>query len=145
MQKDKWEIYDVVIETLTAAGVLLYLGLQFYYRMLYEIEWSTLLYHVSPILLLYAGTLLLQRNPEWLNGRNSEALYGKVRLYAVRMIRNSKFLLILGMLVPGIADIIGVHIHDGYSLLIMACILGIIGYYMFRIYQYNKEQDEKKR
>lgn len=145
MQKEKWEIFDVVIETLTVVGVLFYFGLQIYYRMLYETEWSTLLYHLFPILLIYVGTLLLQRNPEWLNGRGSEPLYGKIRMYAVRMVRNGKFLLILGMLVPGIADILGVHIHDGYSLLMMVCILAVIGYYMFRIYQYNKEQDKKQK
>ncbi|MBO5373789.1 MAG: hypothetical protein J6A75_13870 [Lachnospiraceae bacterium] len=143
MQKDKSEILDVVIETLSAAGILLYLGVQFYYRMLYETVWTTFLYHLVPVIFMYAGMLFLQKNPEWLNGRNSEPLQGKVRFYAIRMIRNCKFFIVLGILVPGVADIIGIQLRSGYSLLIMLCVLVVIGYYMFRIYQYNKEQDKK--
>lgn len=144
MQNGKWELWDVVIETLTAAGVLFYLGLQLYYRMLYRMGWSTCLYHLLPVVFIYAALLLLQKNPEWMNGRGSEPLYGKVRVYAVRMVRNGKCILILGMLVPGMADVFGIQIHDGYSLLIMAAILVVIGYYLFRIYQYNKEQNDKR-
>lgn len=145
MKKEELGILDIVVETLTVIAVLAFFGLQIYYRVIYRTGWKTMVYHLLPVVLIYIGTLVLQAFPELLNGINSEPLQGKVRTCAVRMVRNSKLFLIVGMLIPGIGDVLGMEIDPAYSLLVMACILGVIGYYLYQIYRYNKEKNHKGR
>lgn len=145
MKQNDTRVLDIVSELLSAIAVLVYFGLQIYYRFLYGTGGRTMLYHLLPVGLIYSGALVLQAFPELLNGRNSEPLRGKVRIYAVRMVRNSKLFLLIGLLVPGIGDVLGININPAYSLLAMACILGVIGYYLYRIYRHNQDQDRRKR
>ena len=100
------------------------------------------LYHLLPNLCLYAGMTVLQIFPELLNGWGSEPLQGKVRTYGVRMVRNCKMFVILGMLFPSAADALGIEMDAAYSLLVMAGILGTIAYYLIRIYQYNASKKD---
>lgn len=104
-----------------------------------------MVYHFLPIILLYAGMLLLQYHPEFLNGRGGEPVTGKVRIYAVRMVRICKFLLVYGIVVPSVADVAGININAAYSLIVMVCILAVIAYYIYRIYQYNRDEDKKNK
>ncbi len=137
MTKREWEIWEIIIETITLIAVGVFFGLQIYYVYVYESSILTLLYHLLPMFLLYAGPAVLQIFPELLNGFGSEPLQGKVRIYAVRMVRNSKMLVVFGILAPAVADVLGMKMNAAYSLLIMAGVLGNIGYYLYRIYQYN--------
>lgn len=145
MHKQEIRIWDIVTETLTAIAVLLFVGLQIYYRLIYQTMLSTLVYHMIPMLLIYAGMLILQRYPEFLNGWNSEPLVGKVCVYAVRMVRMCKMFLVFALLIPSVCDVLGFAINAAYSLFIMACILINIGYYLYRIFQYNSSQNKKGR
>ena len=70
---------------------------------------------------------------------------GKVRIYAVRMVRLCKFLIVYGILVPSMADVMGMSIDEAYSLIVMAGVLAVIAYYIYRIYQYNKEEEKNKK
>ena len=140
MSKKEPDLWELVVETVTIVAALVFLGLQIYYGYVYQSSLVTLLYHLLPALFLYAGMLVLQRYPELLNGFGSEPLQGKVRMYAIRMVRNSKLLVVLGMLFPSAADALGIEMNGAYSLFIMAGILGNIGYYLYRIYQYNSKQ-----
>ena len=137
MTKREQEIWEIIIETITLIAAGVFFGLQIYYVYVYESGILTLLYHLLPMFLLYAGLTVLQIFPELLKGFGSEPLQGKVRIYAVRMVRNSKMLVVFGILVPAAADVLGVKMNAAYSLLIMAAVLGNIGYYLYRIYQYN--------
>lgn len=145
MRRNEMGIGDMIIECLTIFGLIFYLGTQMYYHSQYPISAVTMVYHFLPILLLYAGMFMLQLHPEFLNGRGSEPVVGKVRIYAVRMVRICKFLIVYGITVPSVADAAGVGINEAYSLIIMLCILAVIAYYIFRIYQYNREEDKKKK
>lgn len=141
--KKEFKIWEIVIETITALAFIIYGNLQIYYRYAYESSTMTILYHLLPVLLIYVGLTVLQIFPELLNGIKSEPLKGMVRTYAIRMVRNSKLLLILGMLLPSVADAIGTGMNPAYSLLLMAGVLGTVAYYLYRIYQYNKSQEDK--
>ncbi len=143
MGKRDLEAWEIVMETVTAVAVLVYIGLQIYYHYAYKGTMVTILYHLLPVILLYAGMTVLQAFPELLNGSRSEPLKGMVRTYAVRMVRNSKLLLILGMLLPSAADALGVGMDPVYSLLLMGGVLGTIAYYLYQIYRYNKNQEGK--
>ena len=140
MEKKDLEVWEIVTEVLTAAAAVVFFGLQVYYKYLYESGIVTLLYHLLPVLLLYTGMTVLQMFPELLNGRGSEPLLGKVRIYAIRMVRNIKFMLVLGMLIPSVGDAVGAGVNAAYSLLVMAGILLDIGYYLYRIFQYNSKK-----
>lgn len=145
MRRGEMGIGDIIVEALSIAAVLIYLGLQIVYRQLYGISADKMLYHFLPVILLYAGMMVVQFFPELLNGRNSEPLKGKVRIYAVRMVRICKLLLILGILLPSISDVCGVRINEAYSLIGMVGVLAVIGYYLYRIWQYNKSQNKHKK
>lgn len=142
MRKTEWKVWEIIIETVTVIAVLVFLGLQFYYGYIYERSLMTLLYHLLPVLCLYAGMTVLQIFPELLNGWSSEPLQGKVHTYGVRMVRNCKMLVVLGMLVPSAADALGIEMNAAYSLLVMAGVLGTIVYYLVRIYQHNSSKKE---
>ena len=143
MQKKELEIWEIIIETLSAAALIIFIGLQIYYSYLYESSMITILFRLLPVMLLYAGMIVLQIFPERLNGRNSEPLQGMVRIYAVRMVRNIKLLLMLGVLFPSVADVLGISANAAYSLLILGGILGTIAYYFYRIYTYNTKKKGK--
>ena len=145
MRRNEMGIGDMIVESLTIFGMIMYLCLQMFYRRQYTIPAMTMVYHILPVILLYTGMMFLQYHPEILNGRGSEPVTGKVRIYAVRMVRVCKFLIVYGSLVPGVADVMGIGINEAYSLIVMGCILAVIAYYIFRIYQYNKEEDRKKK
>lgn len=145
MQKKDITMWDIVMETMTAMAVLIFTGLQIYYRVLYETTLGVVVYHMLPMLLIYVGMLILQYFPELLNGWNSEPLVGNVRIYAVRMVRMCKLFLVFGLLIPSIGDVLGMEIHAGYSLAVMLCILATIGYYLYRIFKYNSSQNPKER
>lgn len=136
MGKKDPEVWEIIIEAITAVAVCVFFGLQIYYAYIYECGILTMFYHLAPVVLLYVGMTVLQIYPELLNG-SSEVLQEAVRMYAVRMVRNSKLLLIVGVLAPSIADAISVEMNAAYSLFIMVGVIGTIGYYIFRIYRYN--------
>lgn len=145
MRKSEMAMGDIIVESLTIFGLLLYLGLQMFYLSQYPIQGMAVVYHFLPVILLYAGMLLLQFHPEFLNGRGGEPVTGKVRIYAVRMVRVCKFLLVYGIVVPSVGDAAGIRINEAYSLIVMFCILAVIAYYIYRIYQYNRERDKKNK
>ena len=95
---------------------------------------TVIVYRVLPSAFLYAGMTVLEIVPELLNAGGKEKLGGRIRIYAVRMARNCKFLFMIGMLVPSVADVIGFRVDASYSFLIMAGILGTLAYYLYRIY-----------
>lgn len=142
MASRKWEIWEIVVETVTAVAVIVFFSLQMYYAYVYKSSMFTMLYRLLPVALLYGGMSALQRFPEMLNGGGSVPLQGLVRVYAVRMVRNSKCFVVLGMLIPSAADVLGARIDDAFSLTVMCAVLGTVGYYLFRIYQYNKKKGD---
>ena len=139
MVKKDWKVWEIVTESLCAAAAVGYLGLQIYYGYLYESMGTVIVYRVLPSAFLYAGMTVLEIVPELLNVGGKEKLGGRIRTYAVRMARNCKFLFMIGMLVPSVADVIGFRVDASYSFLIMAGILGTLAYYLYRIYRYNSE------
>lgn len=144
MKKHTMKPWDYTIETLCITGAVLYLILQLYYGSLYKIGVPTILVHLITMVLIFAGLTILQIFPELMNVGCKEAVEGKVRLYAVRMLRMVKLVLVLGMLVPSICDVRGTLLNAAYSLIIVVFLLLIGGYYLYRIWKYNRSQGPKK-
>lgn len=142
MSKKQSQIWEIVMETVTAIAILVYLGLQIYYQYAYESSITTIVYHLLPMLLIYIGMTVLQQFPELLNGSQSEPLRGRVRIYAIHMIRSSKLLIVLGLLFPSVADAVEIQLNASYSLFIIGGVLIVIGYYLYRIYQHNANEKE---
>lgn len=137
MAKHEWRLWEAVIEAVALIAMLMFFGLQIYYGYAYESSIERMLYHILPVVFLYAALTVLEIFPELLNGRNSAPLKGMVRIYAVRMARNIKCFLVLGMIVPSVADVLGILVNGAFSLAVMGSILLNIGYYLYRIYRHN--------
>lgn len=140
MRKNEMETGDIVAEVLALLEIGIYIGLQIFYKNIYNTGVGTLMYHLCPVLLVYAGMLTMQSMPELLNGAKSEPLEGKVRFYAVRMIRVCKLLFMTGFLVPSVADVCGIEINAAISLILMASVILVVAYYLYRIWKYNSSQ-----
>lgn len=140
MPKKDIQVWEIIIELIAAVAAAVIIALQLYYGYIYESGIAAMVYRLLPLVLLYAAMTVLQIYPEFLNGMGSEPLQGMVRVYAVRMVRNIKLLLVFGILLPSAADVLGISVDEAYSLLVLAGILGNIGYYILRIYKYNTKK-----
>ena len=140
MPKKDIQVWEIIIESIAAVAAVVIIALQLYYGYIYESGIATMVYRLLPLVLLYAAMTVLQIYPEFLNGMGSEPLQGMVRVYAVRMVRNIKLLLVFGILLPSAADVLGISVDEAYSVLVLSGILGNIGYYILRIYKYNTKK-----
>lgn len=140
MNKKERKFWDIFIEVICTIGALTYFGMQLYSGTYYNLEFIDRLMHVMTMLLLYSGLTILQRHPELMNIGCEECLEGKVRIYAVRMVRMIKLIIVGGMLVPSIGDVFGATLNSAYSLIIAICIIINIVYYLYRIWKHNKSQ-----
>ena len=50
--KKESELFEIVIETVTALAILIYIGLQIYYAHTYESSITVVVYHFLPVLFL---------------------------------------------------------------------------------------------
>ena len=116
MPKKDIQVWEIIIESIAAVAAVVIIALQLYYGYIYESGIATMVYRLLPLVLLYAAMTVLQIYPEFLNGMGSEPLQGMVRVYAVRMVRNIKLLLVFGILLPSAADVLGISFKDLFLL-----------------------------
>lgn len=144
MQKKKaTDVWGIITETVSAVAICLFVILQIYYDRLYQISMQQKVMRLLPVVLLYAGMCLLQHEPEILNGFHSEPLTGKVRFYAVRMVRISKMIVCLGFLIPSFFDILGKPVGEIFSVGMIVCVILVIVWHIFQIYRYNSGENHK--
>lgn len=136
--------WDTISESLSILGLLGFLGLQIFCGVVYRVQVTTIACNIAAVVLIYAGFMVLQFFPELLNGTGSEPLVGKVRIYAVRMLRTVKLIIVYGVLVPSIFDGAGIDINGAYSVIVLVLIVLTIGWFLYKIWKYNKSQDKKK-
>ena len=104
-------------------------------------DWYATESDAAASVLLYAGMCLLQHEPEILNGFHSEPLTGKIRFYAVRMVRVSKMVVCLGFLIPSFFDILGKPMGEIFSVGMIVCVILVIAWHIFQIYRYNSGEN----
>ncbi len=144
MRKDEMQVLDYFIEALTFIGMVGYVILQIFYNAAFAVSVYTMVYRVLMMILLYGAMLLAEYNPEMINVGSSEKLVGQVRRLAIRMIRWAKLIITFALLVPSIADIAEFSLDEAYCLIAVILILIDWGWYMYKIYKTNKEENHKK-
>ncbi|MFV0466055.1 MAG: hypothetical protein ACK5ML_08275 [Lachnospiraceae bacterium] len=140
MNRKERKFWDVFIETICIIGAVIYFVLQFYSGMYYKLEISDRLMRMLTMFLLYSGLTILQMHPELMNIGCEDCLEGKVRIYAIRMMRMIKLIIVVGMLIPSLGDVFGLTLNAAYSLIIAICIVLNIAYYLYHIWKHNKSQ-----
>jgi hypothetical protein len=133
MRKEDWSLPAVIAE---AVGILLtvaYVALQIYYGVSYHIAAYKFVCNIVGVVLIYAGLLLLSVMPEKIHRIPPEACVGTIRKYSIRMVRVIKLVFIAGLLVPCVADAMGIELREVYSLFVMGAILLITFFYEIKI------------
>jgi uncharacterized membrane protein len=144
MRKEDWNLAAVIAE---AVGILLlvaYLAIQIYYGIYYHIAAYKFVCNIVGVVLIYVGLGLLSTMPEKIHRIPPEACVGKIRKYSIRMLRIIKLVFIAGLMIPCVADAMGIEIRDAYSLFVMGAILVVTFFYEGRIIRCLQDDDHNK-
>jgi hypothetical protein len=106
---------------------------QIYYGIYYHIAAYKFVCNIVGVVLIYVGLGMLTGMPEKIHRIPPEACVGNIRKYTIRMLRVIKLVFIAGLLVPCVADAMGVELRETYSLIVMGAILLITLFYEIRI------------
>jgi uncharacterized membrane protein len=143
MRKEDWSLAAVIAEAVGILMVVAYVGIQIFYGVCYHIAIYKFVCNIVGVILLYAGLGLLCTMPEKIHRIPPEACVGKVRKYTIRMLRIIKLVFIAGLMIPCVADAMGVEILDSYSLFVMGAILLITFLYEFKIIQALRDDNHR--
>ena len=143
MRKNDMSWPAMLAEAVTIVSGIIFLGLQVYYGLSYGTDPFQLVMNVAAMLLVYAWLTVLTFYPERVNGLTSETCSGTVRIYTVRMVRLAKLIFVEGLLFTSICDVIGIEVNAGYSLVVVALIVAVAGYYEYRIIRILRDQQKK--
>lgn len=144
MKKSEMKTMDMVLESVCVMGVFVYILLQIFYMIRFGADIMTVVYRLITVLLIYAGLVIAQIYPEVINIGSNEKLTGKVRMYAVRMLRIMKLIIVYAFLIPSIGDLAELRIDAAYSLIAVGFLILDIVIYMYKIWDYNRSQTKKK-
>ena len=144
MRKEEMKVLDYLLEVLTILLLAGYLVLQILFCLTYGVTFSAVLYRFGAVLLIFLAVLLAQFYPELINIGSREPLKGQVRFLAVRMLRWFKAILMAALIFPSITDLLGRRISSVWGIGAVLLMLFDIVWYMYHIYLYNKNSDNKK-
>lgn len=134
---------EMLLEAVGIVSGLLYLGLQIYYGLAYDVDAFHMVVNIAALLLVYAGLSLLTVYPEKVNGLTKEACSGRIRSYTIRMVRIVKLIFVVSLLFTSICDVMGHQLNQGYSLIVVVLMAGVTFYYEARIIKIFKNQNKK--
>lgn len=133
MRKNEMTWPDMMAEAVGFVSMLLYLGLQIYYGIVYGARTVNIVLNVAAMILVYAGLTMLAVYPERVNGLTAEACTGKIRRLTIRMVRIIKLIFVSGLLFTSVCDVMGKEMNAGYSLVVVALIVVTAVFFEYRI------------
>lgn len=143
MHRNEMTWQAMLAEAVGIVSALVYLGLQIYYGIVYDVNLWNVVMNVAAMILVYAGLTLLGVYPERVNGLPKEVCSGTVRMYTIRMVRSVKLIFVLGLLFTSICDVVGRQINTGYSLVVVVLIVIVAFYYEYRIIRILRNRNKK--
>lgn len=143
MHRNEMTWQAMLAEAVGIVSALVYLGLQIYYGIVYDVNLWNVVMNVAAMILVYAGLTLLGVYPERVNGLPKEVCSGTVRMYTIRMVRIVKLIFVLGLLFTSICDVVGRQINTGYSLVVVVLIVIVAFYYEYRIIRILRNCNKK--
>lgn len=123
MKKIETSASAVLSEALGAVMFGVYIGIQIYFAMTYDVRIGKVLMNLIALALIYMGLSVLSFYPERVNGLPKEICSGKIRSYTVWMVRLVKLIFTGGILFASICDALGYEIEKGYHLVVAVLIL----------------------
>lgn len=133
MNRRDWTLPALIIEIVTVIALLVYIGLQIFYGLYYHVPTMQYLTNVIAALALYGALTALQLYPHHINHLPQEICVGNIRKYSLRMIRVIKFLFLVSLMIPCVADALGRELRGPYTGGTLVVIIGVWVYYEFRI------------
>lgn len=143
MHRNEMTWQGMLAEAVGIVSALVYLGLQIYYGIVYDVNLWNVIMNVAAMVLVYAGLTLLCVYPERVNNLPKEVCSGAVRTYTIRMVRIVKLIFVVGLLFTSICDVMGRQINSGYSLVVVALIIIVAFYYEYRILKILRNSNKK--
>lgn len=133
MKREDWSIPALLME---AVGIILeaaYIVLQIFYGITYHIPVYSILFNLLVGILVYAGLTLLALFPERIHRLPEEFCTGEIRKLSIRMVRLVKLIFVVGLFVPCVCDVFGMHMPSAYNVAVMVLLLVAGAYYEIRI------------
>jgi hypothetical protein len=143
MRKEDWSLAAVIAEAVGILMVVAYVAIQIYYGVYYNITPYKFICNIAGVVLIYIGLGLLATMPEKVHRISPEACVGKIRKYTIRMLRIIKLLFIAGLMVPCVADAMGMEILEAYSLFVMGAILLVTLFYELKIIRALRDDNNR--
>lgn len=143
MRKNEMTWPDMMAEAVGLVSMLLYLGLQIYYGIIYGVGLTDIAMNVAAMILVYAGLTMLAAYPERVNGLTPEVCTGKIRRLTILMVRAIKLIFVFGLLFTSICDVMGKEMNEGYSLVVVALIVATAGIFEYRIIRLLRGRNKK--
>ena len=143
MNKKDWSVAGLLVEAIAIVASLIYLGLQIYYGIAYQVAPIRLIMNILVFLLVYAGLTLLLIFPEKVNRLSIEICQGKIRQDTLWMVRLIKVIFVLSLLFTSVCDVMGLQIEAAYSLLIEGLMLATAIYFEVKIMRELRDRNNQ--
>jgi L-asparagine transporter-like permease len=142
MRKEDYSLAAVIAEAVGILMMAAYVVIQIYYGIFYKIAVYKFVCNIVGVVLVYALLWILCSMPEKIHRFSPEACVGDIRKYTIRMLRIIKLVFVAGLLVPCVADAMGVELQEAYSIFVMAAILLITLYYEIKIIRVLRDDQD---
>lgn len=144
MKKIKWTPAAIIVETIIILCGLVYSGMQLFYGINYGIPVYKYLANILIVVLIYVCMTILAEYPEKINNLSPEACTGKIRKDSVWMLRWIKLVFIGSLMIPCVADALGIEIRSAYSAITILLIAGIAIFFECRILMEIRRRNNRK-
>lgn len=143
MKKNEMTWAEMLIEAVGLVSAVIYLGLQIYYGILYDVSLTSIFMNIATMLLIYAALTMLSIYPEWVNGLSIEVCSGDIRKYTIRMVRIVKLIFIESILLTSIVDVMGMMLPSWYMVVVILLVVAVAVFYEYRIMKILRQRHKK--
>lgn len=133
MKKEDWKGWGLAVEIITGVFGVIYTGLQIYHMICFPTVFYKSLTNILLVAVLYGVFFLLECCPQWIHRLPVKLFTNKVRSYCIWMVRTVKLIFVVSVMVASVFDILEVHMHSVFGILVIVAILAAVGYFECRI------------
>ena len=144
MKRSDLTIPAIIIDTVTAVCLLVYIALQVFYGLYYHVSPSGYLLNVAIVLLIFGALSYLLTIPEVLNHLAPDQCVGKIREYSLGLLRMARFIFLAGLLIPCVCDALNIGIRSSYSGIVVLLLIAVVLYYESKIINELRNSDDHK-
>lgn len=142
MRKEDLNVGNVICEAVGIVATLVYVGLQIYCGVLYNVDVMTIFMNIVMLLLVYVGMTMLECYPEKVNRLDVEICVGDVRRLTIQMVLNIKLIFVVSLLFAAICDVMGREVDGAYSLISVGLMILLAVLYEVKIFKILKNMNK---